>query len=81
MDKSSSAHIDNKIDLLVLGKGPTQGLEHTLTAEKMYSINSRVTKKICVSLHYNGADSYLFVNDKEIMKFKARDSAIVATPL
>ena len=42
---SSSAHIDNKkIDILVLRKGPTQGLEHTLTAEKMYSINSRVTK-------------------------------------
>ena len=32
---SSSAHIDNqKKDILVLGKGPTQGLEHTLTAEK-----------------------------------------------
>ena len=39
-DISSSAHIDNKKkDILVLGKGPTQGLEHTLTAEKMYSIN------------------------------------------
>ena len=35
----SSAHIDNKKKyILVLGKGPTQGLEHTLTAEKMYSI-------------------------------------------
>ena len=34
---SSSSHIDNKKkDILVLGKGPTQGLEHTLTAEKMY---------------------------------------------
>ena len=39
-DMSSSAHISNKKkDILVLGKGPTQGLEHTLTAEKMYSIN------------------------------------------
>ena len=37
VDMSSSAHIDNKKkDILVLGKGPTQGLEHTLTAEKMY---------------------------------------------
>ena len=35
-DMSSSAHIDNKKkDILVLGKGPTQGLEHTLTAEKI----------------------------------------------
>ena len=39
VDMSSSAHIDNKKkDILVLGKGPTQGLEHTLTAETMYSI-------------------------------------------
>ena len=43
---SSSAHIDNKKkDVLVLGKGPMQGLEHTLTAEKMYSTNFTVTKK------------------------------------
>ena len=35
---SSSAHIDSKKkDILVLGKGPTQGLEHTLTAEKICS--------------------------------------------
>ena len=36
VDMRSSAHIDNKKkDILVLGKGPTQGLEDTLTAEKM----------------------------------------------
>ena len=40
------AHMDNKKkDLLILGKGPTQGLEHTLTAEKIYSIDFTVTKK------------------------------------
>ena len=57
---SFSAHIDNnKKDILVLGIGPTQGLEHTLTAEKMYWINFTVTKKkFCLSLHYNGANSY-----------------------
>ena len=67
---------------MVLGKGSTRGLEHTLTAEKMYSINFTVTKKkLCLSLHYNGANSYLFVNDTEIYKFKAKDSEIVATPL
>ena len=44
---SSSPHIDNKKkDILILGKGPTQGLEHTLTAEKMYSVNFTVTKKL-----------------------------------
>ena len=31
--------------MLTLGEGPTQGLEHTLTAEKMYSINFTVTSK------------------------------------
>ena len=34
-----------------------------------------------MSLHYNGANNYLFVNDREIYKFKAKDSEIVATPL
>ena len=35
-DMSFSAHFDNKKKyILILGKGPTQGLEHTLTAEKM----------------------------------------------
>ena len=59
-----------------------QGLESTLTAEKMYSINFTVTKKkFCLSLHYNGANSYLFVNGTEICRFKAKDSAIVASPL
>ena len=80
---SSSAYIDNKKkDILVLGKGQTQGLEHTLTTEKMYSINFTVTKKkFCLSFHYNGANSYLFVNGTEVYKFKAKDSEIVATPL
>ena len=59
-----------------------QGLEHTLTAEKMYSINFTVTKrKLCLSLHYNGANSYLFVHGIEIYKFKAKNSEIAATPL
>ena len=44
-----------------------KGLEHTLTAEKIYSINFTVTnKKFCLSLHYNGAYSYLFFNGTEI---------------
>ena len=47
----------------------------------MYSINFTVTKnKFCLSLHYNQANSYLFVNGTEIYKFKAKDSEIVATP-
>ena len=78
VDMSFSTHIDNKKkDILVLGKGPTQGLEHTLTSEKMQSINFTVT----LSLHYNGANSYLFVNGVDISKFKAKDFEIVASPL
>ena len=82
-DMSTSIHIDNKgKDILVLGRGPTQGLESTLTAEKIYSINFTVTKKkFCLSLHYNGANSYLFVKGTKIIKFKAKDSNIVASPL
>ena len=80
---NSSTKIDNrKKDILILGKDPTQGLEHILTAEKMYSINfCKFQTKLCLSLHYNGANSYLFVNGKKIHKFKAKDSEIVATPL
>ena len=71
-----------KKDILVLGIRITQGLEHTLNAEKIYSINFTVTKKkCCLSLHYNWANSYLFVNGTENYKFKAKDSEIVATPL
>ena len=64
VDKSSSTKIDNrKKDILILGKGSIQGLEHTLSAEKMYSINfTEHNKKFCLSLYYNGANSYLFVN-------------------
>ena len=80
---SSFVHVDNKKkDTLILGEGPTQGLEHTLTAEKKYSINfTENNRKFCLSLHYNVANSYLFVNAAEITKFKAKDSEIAATPL
>ena len=84
VDMSLSVHVDNKgKDILILGKVPTQGLgEHSLTAEKMYSVNFTDNgDKYCLSLHYNWANSYLFVNDTEIIKFKAKDSAIVASPL
>ena len=83
VDMSSSPHIDNKKkDILILGRGPTQELEHTLTSEKMYSINFTVAKKLfCLSLHCNGANSYFFVNGTEIYKFKAKGFEIVSIPL
>ena len=47
----------------------------------MYSINFTLTKKKCLTLHYNGANRYLLVNGTEIYKFKAKDSEIAASPL
>ena len=84
VDMNSSIHVDNKgKDILILGKDPTQELgEHSLTAEKMYSINfSKDNIKFYLRFHYNGANSYLFVNGTEIIRFKAKNSEIVARPL
>ena len=81
---NSSSHIDNKgKDILILGKGPTQGLgKNSLATEKMYSINfTKVNTKSCLSLHYNGANIYLFVNGKEIHKFLAKDPMIALNNL
>ena len=52
---SSSPHIDNKKKhILVLRKGPTKGLEHTLNAEEFYPIKfTENNKNIYLSLHYN----------------------------
>ena len=48
----------------------------------MYSINFTVpNKKFCLSLHYNGVNSYLFVNGTEIYKFKAKDSEVFVSPI
>ena len=71
-----------KKDILILGRGSTQDLKHTLTAEKFYSNNfTEHNKKFCISLHYNGRKKYLFVHGTEIIEFKAKDSDIAATPL
>ena len=80
---SSFTMIDNRKKYIsILGKGPTQALEHKLSPEKMYSINfTENNKKSCFSLHYNGANSYLFVNGTEIYKSKTNDSEILAAPL
>ena len=83
VDMSSLTKIVNrKKYILVLGKSPAQGLEHILSAEEIYSLNFTVTKKkFSLSLQCNGANSYLFVNGTEILKFKAKCSEIAATPL
>ena len=65
--------IDNtKKDILIFGKGPIDRLiDTTLTTGKEYAINfTEEQKKFYLSLHYNGANSYLFGNSYEIYKFK-----------
>ena len=53
-----------------------------MTAEKLYSINfTKENTKFCLSVHYNGGNSYLFVNGINVIKFKAKDSEIIAHPL
>ena len=85
VDMSSSVHVDNiGKDILILGKCQTQGLgEHSLTAEKMHSINFSATgRRFCLSLHYNGAaNRHLFVNGTEVIKFKAKDFELTSTIL
>ena len=81
---SSSTHANNKTkNILVLGKDFVQGLENTtIYVEKMYSTNFTIDNKtFCLSSRYNGDNSYLFVNDKEINTFKTKDSKIVPYPL
>ena len=84
-DLSSSFSDDNnkRNNILVLGKDFVQGINGTTVyAEKLYKISfTDKNNKICLSLHYNGSNSYLFVNGTEINKFKAKDTEIVASPL
>ena len=75
VDMGSSVHIWNKNNnILILGKGLTQGSDDTtLTAEAQYSVNlSGSNRKFCLSLHYNGSNSFLFVNATKICQLKAK---------
>ena len=79
---SFTTHVDNKKRNISIRSTSNTRIRTYLSAEKMYSINFTVTKKnFCLRLHYNGANSYLFVNGTEIYEFKAKDSEIVASPL
>ena len=82
MSPSVHANNENK-DIFILGKGETKVLGNTtLTAEAEYSINfSRSQRQFCLRLHYNGTNSFLFVNTPKTHHFKARDSEIKRNPL
>ena len=79
---SSSVYVDNKKkDILIFGKGPTQGLDGTtLTAEKLYSIYfTENNKRFCLSLHYNDIiillqynNSYLLLIANKLLNLKLK---------
>ena len=74
---SSSVHIDNENkDILILGEGPTQGLDDTiLTTEAKYPIAfTQPRKKLALNLPYNESNSFLFVNATKVYQVKAKDS-------
>ena len=74
---SSSVHIDNKgKEILILGEGPTQGLDDTtVKAEVIYTFNfTQLNKRFVLSLHNNGSNSFLFITATKIYHFKAKNS-------
>ena len=84
VDESSVIHSDNKANnIYVMGDGIVQGInDTTLYAEKIYSQNfTQPNKKFVLSLHYNGDDSYLFVNAKQELKFKCKTESLVKEKL
>ena len=82
--ENSVVHSNNKANnIFIMGDGFAQGINDTTSyAEKIYSKNfSAVNEKFALSLHYNGDNSYLFVNGKQELKFKVKDEQIVKEKL
>ena len=75
VDSSSSSLDNRKNNFLILSVSPTFGInEKSGLSEKTFSINfTKSNTKLYLSLHYNYDNSYLFINGKEIIKFKAND--------
>ena len=83
-DMSSSVHATNRANhIYLMGKGLTQGInDTTIYAEKNFYRNfTDFGKKFVLSLHYNGDNSYLFVNGREELKFKAKTDQLVKEKL
>ena len=82
--EDSVIHSNNKANnIFIMGDGFMQGNNDiTLYAEKMYSKNfTQPSIKFVLSLHYNGDNSYLFVNGKQELKFKAKTENLVKEKL
>ena len=74
VNTSNSSHSTNKTqNIYVLGKDFVHGINNaTIYAEKIYKTNfTQHSKKFVLPLHYNGYNSYLFVNGSQELKFKS----------
>ena len=84
VDESSLVHANNKANnIYVMADVFVQGInDTTLYADKVYNKNfTQPSKKFVLSLHYNGDDSYLFVNGKQELKFKCQTEHLVEAKL
>ena len=84
VDMSFSVHATNKANhIYVMGDGFTQGInDTTLYVEKKYFRNfTEPNAKFVLSLHYNGDESYLFVNGRQELKFKCKTDHLVKEKL
>ena len=83
-DMSFSVHATNRANhIYLMGTGLTQGInDTTVYAEKNFYRNfTDIGKKFVLSLLYNGDDSYLFVNGRQELKFKAKTDQLVKEKL
>ena len=83
-DMSFSVHVTNRANhIYLMGTGLTEGInDTTIYAEKNFYRNfTDFGKKSMLSLHYNGDDSYLFVNGRQELKFKATTDQLVKKKL
>ena len=82
--EDSVIHTNNKANnMFIMGDGFAQGINDTsLYVEKMYNQNfTQPNTQFVLSLHYNGDDSYLFVNGKQELKFKAKTESLIREKL
>ena len=83
-DMSFSIHRTNRSNhIYVMGDGFTKGIhDTTLYVVKKYFRNfTEPDVKFVLSLHYNGDDSYLFVNGRQELKFKCKTDQLVKEKL
>ena len=81
---SFSKHANNRANnIYVMDKDYVKKInDTTIYAEKMYYRNfTYLGKKFMLSLHYNGEDSYLFVNGRQELKFKIKTNELLKEKL